>query len=775
MKTSILLVSAGLCCRVLVGATPDAVRILATAPLRFEPAGTASDAFVARGARYRFEFSGSKAILRSDGRNISLRFDGADSRARLEGESQLRSKTNLFLGNDPAQWRRDVANYGRLRVPGIYPGIDLIYYGNASDLEYDLRVAPGADPSRIRLRIDGAHARVDHQGDLIADLIQKRPVAYQIDASGTKIPVKSRYRRNRDGSYGFQLAAYDRTRGLIIDPVLTLSVYLSGSNQDIAYAVAQDQIGFVYVAGTTNSTDFPNGGNPPQTTNGGSGDVFVTKIDPHAAPGSQIVFSTFVGGSSTETFGGLAIGPKGDIYLTGSTESTDFPCTSGGVQTALKNPPNTNAFVVWINASQRLAYASYFGGSHLDIANGIAADSSGHFWITGGTQSDDFPNVGGIQGGRAGSQDIFIVGFDPTQSGGASVLYSSFLGGSSWDVGRGIAIAPNGTVWVAGASYSYDAPTLNGYQLTYRSAGDAYVAHVDPGLGANGLLYATFLGGSGLEEARKLVLDPSGRVTVTGYTTSPDFPVTANPLQQKYGGNTDAFIAVLDPTNTSNRSAQLVYSTYFGGANGDVTFDLKRASTGVLYLSGMTMSPGLPATSTALQPAWDGSMDAFILLLDPSQAGAAGVKYFSYLGSDGLQVGYGVDFDSIGDAYLVGSTSGPIFDAFGGAQKTSPSGKTDAFVAGFQIAGSGGSHLSQDFSQAGGSSTVPIAYAADSNWTASSALDWVTVSPNEGTGNGSVMITVAPNTSTNARQGTINIAGESYIVRQSGSAPRVRR
>src|SRR5579863_6313685 len=216
MKTSTFLVSAGLCCGALLGATPDGVQILAAAPLRFEPAGNASDAFVARGARYRFEFSRNRAILHSDGRDISLRFDGADSRARLEGENQLRSKTNLFLGNDPAQWRRDIANYARLRVPGIYPGIDLVYYGNASNLEYDLRVAPGADPSRIRLRIDGAGARVDRDGDLIADLIQKRPVAYQVDASGTRVPVKSRYRRNRDGSYGFQLAAYDRTRELVI-------------------------------------------------------------------------------------------------------------------------------------------------------------------------------------------------------------------------------------------------------------------------------------------------------------------------------------------------------------------------------------------------------------------------------------------------------------------------------------------------------------------------------------------------------------------------------
>ena len=208
-------------------------------------------------------------------------------------------------------------------------------------------------------------------------------------------------------------------------------------------------------------------------------------------------------------------------------------------------------------------------------------------------------------------------------------------------------MAPDGTIWLAGGTYSPDiwitgSPT---YQGQYGGDGDAYVAHINPGLGANALLYSSFLGGSGIDEATSLVLDPSGRVILSGYTLSPNFPVTSDAFQTAYGGNTDAFIAILDPTK-SPAAAQLVYSTYFGGDGADSAYDLKEDSKGILYVSGVTESAGLPSTSNALQAAYDDSLDGFGLKLDPSKAGAAGIDYFTYLGSPGLQVAYAVDFDS---------------------------------------------------------------------------------------------------------------------------------
>ena len=767
-----LLCSTGIASNALLGAPPEVLKLLDTAPLRFEPAAGVSGGFVARGARYSFEFSNHQAILHADGRDTALRFDGANPRARIQAEDPLQSKTNLFLGNDPSQWRQGVANYGRLRVPELYPGVDLVYYGNARELEYDLKIAPAADPGRIRFRITGTHSSVDPAGNLVADLIQKRPVAYQTDDNGARTAVRARYHRNRDGSYGFALRSYDRSRELVIDPVLTFSTYLSGSSQDIAYAIAHDQNGLIYVAGATNSTDFPLAGAPTQTAAGGSGDVWVAQINPNAPAGQAFLFTTYVGGTSTETFGGLAVSPKGDIYLSGSTESTNFPVTSGAYQSSLTNAPNTNAFVVWINSSQSLAYSSYLGGSSPDVAHGIAIDSHhGRIWITGGAQSNNFPTVAAFQSSFVGAQDMFVAGFDPSQSGTNSLIYSSYLGGTNWDTGRGIAVAADGTLWIAGGTYSFDAPLASAYQANYHSGGDAYIAHIDPTMGSSGLLYATFLGGGSLEEARNVVQDPSGPVIVSGYTVSSDFPVTSNAYQQTYGGDTDGFITILNPANTSNPSAQLLYSTYFGGANADVPFDLKRDSSGTLYLSGMTTSPGLPVTAGALQPVYDRSLDVFVLRLNPAKAGAAGIDYFTYLGSDGLQVGYGVDYDSSGNVYVVGSTSGPIFDALGGAGKTSTPGKTDAFVAGFSICGFSLSLGSQQFPASGATGTVGIsALAADCSWTASSGLDWVTVSPESGSGHGSVTITVAANTAALTRQGSITIAGVSFLVGQDAAS-----
>ena len=751
--------------------------MLETAPFRFEPDGTAPGRFLVRGIRFGLEFSNSQARLHSDRRNVALNFLHSNPAARIEGQDALQSKTNLFLGNDPGKWRRGIVNYGRLRVTGLYPGVDLVYYGSAGELEYDLTVAPGADPSLIGLRLTGEKPEFDRNGNLIADLIQKRPVAYQLDFNGARIPVDSAYRRNRDGSYGFKLGHYDRSRELVIDPVLTFSTYLAGSDTDIAYAIGHDQNGLIYVAGTTDSGDFPLAGTPTQSTNKGNTDLWVAQINPALPVGQGFLFTTYVGGSSTETFGGLAVGPKGDIYITGSTESVDLPLTTNTYQNKLENTAFFNAFVVWINSSQQLAYASYLGGSTAsDTANAIAVDSQGRMWITGGAQSTNFPTVAPYQSSLNGafSQDMFVAGFDPSQSGSATLVYSSYLGGTGWDTGRGIAVASDGTLWIAGGTYSFDAPLANPYQNSYRGAGDAYVAHLDPTMGSNGLLYATYLGGGNVEEARKIVLDPTGPVIVSGYTVSPDYPVTRNALQTAYGGDTDAFITILNPAANANQ--QLTYSTYFGGTGADIGFDLKRDAMGTLYLSGMTQSAGLPSSSLALQSAYDGSMDAFVLRLNPSKSGSSAVDYFTYLGGSGVQIGYGVDFDSAGNVYLAGFNTGPVFDPFGGAALNTPAGKEDAFLAGFSICGFNISPLSAEYPQTGGNGSVTItAQGSDCAWTVVNTLDYVTVTPVSGAGNGTVIVAVAPNNTGAPRQGTITVAGISYLVGQSGSSPAAKR
>ena len=671
--------------------SPDALRILATAPLRFEPAAPGSPAgFVARGAHFRYDFSSDEAVLHAGRKALGLRFEGAAAQAKIGGVERQASKTNYYLGNDRSKWRTSVPNYGRLAVRDLYPGIDLLYYGNPGQLEYDLTVKPGADPARIRLRLTGGRVRLDRDGNLISELIQKRPVAYQTSADGKRISVASRYRRNSDGTYGFALGSYDRERDLVIDPVLTMAAYVAGSEQDIAYGIGHDSNGLLYIAGTTLSTDFPPAGTPDQSLPGGGFDLFLTVMNP---ANGALYYSSYIGGSLDEQFGGMSVSPNGDVYLTGATSSADFPTanpfqsglatssTTSGTTTTTTTA-TTNAFVAWFDVFQTLRYSTFIGGTGtLDIGLAVAADSHGVLWVTGDTDSSDFPQVNPMQI-YGGQQDMFVAGFNPALSGAATLIYSSFLGGTGWDIGRGIAVAADGTLWVVGSTSSFDINIVGPcFQCSYQGGGDAYVAHVNPALsGVNALVFATYLGGSNLEEAKNVVIDGAARAIVSGYTQSSNFPVTGNAVQPQFGGNTDAFVAVLDLSKTPS----LAYSTYFGGTDVDVPFDMKLDASGALYISGYTLSAGLPASANALQTQYDGTQDAFALKLRlPSATGTGGISYFTYLGSDGLQNAYGIDFDSQGNIYLAGSTSGPIFDAFGGPAKTTSPGNTDVFVVGF--------------------------------------------------------------------------------------------
>jgi hypothetical protein len=671
-------------CTVLAAAEPNPAQILASAPLRFEPSSVDNPGtFVARGARFQFEFSPHQAALRSGKKNVRLSFDGANPSARIEGAQLLQSTTNLYFGNDRSKWRRAVPNYGRLQVDELYKGIDLLYYGSGKELEYDLTVKPGADPRFIRLRLNAA--RLDRDGDLVAELIQKRPVAYQIASDGSRRSIPSSYRRNPDGSYGFQLGAYDRSRALVIDPVLIVAQYFAGSYADIAYGIGHDAKGRVYIGGTTQSDDLPLVGSSFQTTEGGGIDLFLAVVNPALPASSQVTYVTYIGGTEDETFGGMTVGPNGDVYMTGSTASGNFP-VSNAAQTAIAGSNGLpDAFVLWMSPLQVIEYSTLFGGSELDTGTAIAVNSSNIIWIVGNTQSTDLPNTGGFQSTLIGTQNMFVAAFDPSQSAGATHKYSIYIGGTHWDEAFGIALAPDGTVWMAGGTYSPDIWIQgNPIQGNYGGDGDGYLVHINPNLGAQALLYATFLGGSGIDEATSLVLDPSGRVILSGYTLSSNFPVTSTAFQTKYGGDTDAFISVLDTVKR-----ELVYSTYFGGPDPDAAMDLKEDANGILYVSGYTESAGLPSTSNALQADYDGSVDAFGLKLDPTKEGAAGIDYFTYLGSDGLQVAYGVDFDSSGDMYLAGYSSSNILSRVGGPARVSAiTGNWDAFVIGFNAASS---------------------------------------------------------------------------------------
>ena len=640
---------------------------------------------MARGARFRFEFTPRQAVLRSEEKEIRLSFEGANPAARMQGSQLLRSTTNLYLGSDSAQWRRAIPNFGRLEVPALYRGIDLAYYGNGGELEYDLIVHPGGDPQRIRLRLSGQDARLNRQGDLVSGLIQKHPVAYQIDAGGVRRSVQSSYRKNADGSYRFQLGAYDRSRALVIDPEVLVAQYFAGSYSDVAYTMGHDKNGLVYVGGNTFSPDLALVGSSYQTSLKGIENVFLAVINPGLPANSQVIYVTYIGGDETDILNAMTVSANGDVYMTGTTTSGSFPQVNAAQPTMGGSAGAADAFVVWLSASQALNYSTFFGGSEADSGQAIALGSNGWIWVGGDTQSTDLPNTGGFQGSLIGAQNMFVAAFNPSKSAAATEIYSIYIGGTHWDEAYGIAAAPDGSVWLAGGTYSPDIWIHGGaaqghpYQGLYGGDGDAYIAHLNPALGANALLYASFLGGSGIDEATSLVLDPSGDVIISGYTLSANFPVTSKAFQTKYGGDTDAFISILDTAK-----GQLVYSTYFGGDGPDAAMDLKEDSSGILYISGYTESPGLPSTPDALQAAYDGSVDAFALKLTPANPGAAGIDYFTYLGTDGIQVAYAADFDSKGNIYMAGYSSYAILAALGGPERVTLAGNVDAFVVGFE-------------------------------------------------------------------------------------------
>ncbi len=739
-----------------------ALRILRAAPLRFEPAADAGG-FVARGPHFDFSFSSRGAVLRSPGASLRLTFAGASSTATIEGLENLRSTTNVILGADPAKWRIGLPNYARLRVNGLYPGIDALYYGTGERLEYDLIVRPGTDPRLVRLRFD-VPARLDADGNLAAGFIQKRPLAYQIAANGRRMTVPSRYRKNADGTFGFVLGRYDRTKTLIVDPALTLSTFLGGSQSDYAIAIGHDLPGFIYVAGATQSSDFQTNGNPVATTLTGSSNLFLVKIDPHATPDSQVVVATYLGGTGSDVLFDMAVNPQGNVYLTGSTTSVDFPMINAAYSTL---NGNSDGFVLSLDAFGNMLYSSYFGGSGDDTGSAVAFDQNGRIFVSGTSRSTDFPIAGGFQTVNGSAQTAVVIGFDPSQSGSASLIYSTYLGGSGGETGRGIAAAPDGTLWTVGGTFSGDFPISgNTYQPVYSPGGDAYVVQINPGIGGiAGLLYATYLGGSGEDEAKRVLLDSAGRVVVCGYTASQDFPVTADAMQAVYGGNYDVFVTILNPQ--ARPAAQIVYSTYYGGSQPEIAYDMKQDSSGDLYLSGFTMSPDLPLTGNALQRTYSQTLDGFALEFTPRSPGLGGMLFSSYLQSDGDQIAYGVDYDPTGNIYVAGYTTGPIFDALGGSGKATSAGNEDGFVMGFSPCSYGISSRSQQFPEAGGSAVVNVtASTPNCPWTASSSASWISISPAGGSGNGAVTITVAQNDSGAARTATITIAGASFAVTQ---------
>ncbi len=532
---------------------PPTARALDRLPLAFEANQGQTDPrvrFLARGRGYSLFLAQDESILvlqepargdrhappsgaghqreKPSDRVVRMRLLGGDPRPALVGFDTLSGRSNYFVGNDPRRWRTGIAQYARVKYANPYPGIDLQFHGSQGLLEYDLVVAPGADPATVRIGFEGTgKVRLDPRGDLIlpvgqGEIVQRAPVVYQ-DIDGRRSVIPGKYVLHGPAVVGLAVdrRLYDPSRSLVIDPVLVYSTYLGGSGYETGNAVAVDAAGNVYVTGQTSSAAFPAGG-PTQPAFRDNADVYVAKLD---VSGTRLVYTTFLGGGSSEEGYGVAVDSFGAAYVTGETWSTNFP-TVHPFQPVPRG--GTEAFVAKLDPTgSSLQYSSYLGGSSRDQARGIAVDAAGNAYLTGLTYSADFPTAQALQPARGGTQydeDGFVTKVDPS---GGTLLYSTYLGGTSTDESHGIAVDAAGHACVTGFTSSMDFPTVNPLEQNH-PGGDAFVARLEPD--GSVFLYSTWFGGTSFETGEGIAQDGDGSCYVTGWTTSIDFP-TSNPMQ----------------------------------------------------------------------------------------------------------------------------------------------------------------------------------------------------------------------------------------------------
>lgn len=707
-------------------------------PLTFEwNAGQANRSidFISKGSGYTLLTSPDTAVVsacnaRTRGREshakkcspqaIHVRFLGANQHASAVGEKELPGKSNYFIGSDRSRWLVDVPHFEQVRYRDTYPGIDLVYFGNRQRLEYDFVIRPYADPSVIAFTLDGGRnpassVRVLKHGDLemqapSGTVYVQAPVAYQLKGGKQEV-ISVRYSKQSRNRIAFDLGPYDRTRELIIDPVLSYSSFLGGSSDDFGYAIAVDSAGNIYVAGGTTSADFPLSSGALQSTYGGAdsniqgvtGDVFVSKLDP---TGKTLLYSTYVGGSADDNAYGIAVDSAGNAYLTGATDSPDFPVTQGALQTSFGGGPD-DVFIFKLNATgSALVYSTYLGTSlGGERGFGIAIDAAGDAYVTGDA-APDFPVTTGSYHG--GVNDAEVTELNPTGSG---VVFSTFFGGNGLDEAFGIAVDGAGNISITGGTTSTDLPvTANAVQAHIASTRDAFVAQFNK---TGTLTYCSYLGGSADELGSSLgaiAVDLSGRIYVTGSTASADYPTTPGAFQTTYGGGgSDVFVTAIDPS----KSNSLVYSTLLGGGGDDDAGEFARGiavdSAGNALITGSTNSVNFP-TLQAAQSSLAGGRDVFIAKLN--SAGSA-LIYSTYLGGAGDDFGAGVAVDQVGNAYVTGQTASnnlPMASALQGTLN----GPTDAFIA----------KLSADFGLSSSPSSASTSAGASTTYTISvSPLD----------------------------------------------------
>lgn len=740
---------------------------------------------------------------------VTMRLLGA-RRTNVNGLDELPGKSNYFIGNDPAKWHVNIPTYTKVKYDDVYPGIDLVYYGNQQQLEYDFLVSPGADPRAIGLELKVGNSkrgvRIDANGDLVihttsGDVRWLKPVVYQPSSTVARQSVSARFVLLAKNRIGFKLGSYDKTRPLVIDPVLSFSSYLGGSASEIATDVAVDSLGNSYVAGPT-CTGF----------SAGEGcNAIVTKIN---STGTAVIYSSVFGGNEDDRANSVAVDAFGQAYVTGSTCSSDFPTTSGAFQTELAG--GCDAFVAKLDVNGGKLYSTYLGGAEDprvasgDDGNGIAVDSSGNAYVAGSTCTSKFPTKNGFRSSQDHC-DGFAVKLNPAGGGSSDLLYSTLLGGDDGvDDASSIAVDSANNVYLAGITTGGDFPTTDGaFQTSSAGLSDAWVVKLDmTKSGSSSLRYGTYLSGRRSEAVFSLpsvAVDADGNIYVSGTTDSANFPTTEGAFQTERLPDTDdlnetilsGFVTKLKPAGKGRDD--LVYSTFIGGNSsepharqGEKALGIAVGPTGSIYVTGTTCSKDFPVTSDAFQSLFAGPAlanggsnfcDAFIMKLNPAGQGQADLVYGSYFGGSSGDAAVAIALDGNGNVHLAGTTLSTDLPHTPDAFQTTfggPQFGNDAFVAAIPIgnfsldsvapitADVGGSGKSFVTANATGEFNAPVTLSVSGAAGVNASFSPNSVTPFFGNPTSSLM-TVSPGLATKPGTFTLNVAGRSGLLAHSTS------
>lgn len=612
-----------------------------------------------------------------ESRLVKASFIGANRHPVVTGERLIDYKCNYFLGNDTSRWRTDVPNYESITYTNLYDGVNLRFHGENGKLEYDFIITPGADLSRIAIAYEGArYISLNADGNLIIEtdwgsFVEKAPYIYQ-ESDGKRAEVSGAFELRGQNSFGFKLSgSYDSSRRLIIDPVLSFSTLLGGSGDDLCADMRINASGEAFICGITSSADFPVLSGYDNTFNSND-DIFLTKFN---APGNNIIFSTFLGGSNDDLSNAMTL--FGDIFISGHTFSNDFP-TVNPVDGSLNGA--ADVIVARIGAAgNTLSFSTYLGGNGGEAANDIVVRCQPpcltptlRIWIAGLTTSTDFPTLNYFDNTLSGDADAFLTLLSLTTLSG-SITYSTYFGGDSSDYATGLVVKGNSPYYpyICGSTSSPDLPAVNAHDNTLSGSTDGFMAGFDiAGNGQLFLMVSTFIGGAemnGVETANSMALNSNGDFIIGGIASSAGL-ATAGVFDNSYGGLIDALVSAYSGSNYS-----LLFRTYLGGTDQDVLYPFSSGSRNIavdnqdnIYVIGTTESSDFPVVDP-FDASLGGNGDSFAAKISPD---GSNLLFCSYLGGSDYESSHAIAVDTFGCLYLSGITGSadfPVFNPYDGS------------------------------------------------------------------------------------------------------------